>query len=278
MPARPSPDPRAPRADRPWALVTGASSGVGAEFARQLAARGYDVALVARRRERLDGLARELERRGAKTTVVVADLAVDGAAGALLAELDGRGVRPELLINNAGVGLYGGALGQSLEKVGAMLRLNVLALTDLALRLGSRMAERGAGLIVNVSSTASFQPDPWMAVYGASKAYVTSFSLALAEELAPKGVHVMALCPGPTRTEFNETAGVRAAHDAGWLYIGADRCVALALRGLDRRRRVVVTGWGNAIAAFFSRRAPLVLATRVSAWLLSPRAGERCER
>ena len=265
------PSPRIPSRKRAWALVTGASSGLGSEFARQLAAGGYDVVLVARRRDRLDDLAREVQLGGAEAIVIASDLAAEGAPAALLEALDARGVAPELLVNNAGVGLHGAAVDQPTDAVRAMLRLNVLALTELALAMGRKMAERGSGAIVNVSSTTSFQPDPWFAVYGASKAYVTSFSLALAEELAPRGVHVMALCPGPTRTEFNKTAGLRLAHDPAWAYMSAERCVATALRGLHRRRRVVVTGWGNRIAAFFSRRAPLGWATRVSALVLAPR-------
>jgi short-subunit dehydrogenase len=257
-------------ARRPWALVTGASSGLGEEFARQLAAQGYDVVLTARRRDRLERLAAEIEGRACAALVVESDLAAPGAAAALLRELEGRGIELDVLVNNAGVGLYGTAIEQPPAQVDAMLRLNVLALTELSLVVGRRMAERGAGAIVNVSSTAGFQPDPWFAAYGASKAYVTSFSLALAQELAPRGVRVLAHCPGPTRTEFNTAAGVRAARDADWLYMSAQRCVAIALGALRRRRRLVVTGWLNRIAAFLARRSPLALVTRVNAWLLAP--------
>jgi short-subunit dehydrogenase len=253
-----------------WALVTGASAGLGAEFARQLARDGWDVVLVARRRDRLDALAREIEQGGRKSLAVESDLAAPGAVQALLGELDARGIMPDLLVNNAGIGVHGPALEAAPERIDAMLRLNVLALTGLALALGRRMAARGSGAIVNVSSTASFQPDPWFAAYGATKAYVTSFSLALAQEVAARGVHVLACCPGPTRTEFNEAAGVQAAMDTDWLYLDAARCVAITLRALRRRRRLVVTGWLNRAAAFFARRAPLWLVTRVNGWLLRP--------
>jgi short-subunit dehydrogenase len=255
-----------------WAVVTGASAGLGVEFARQLAQQQYDVVLVARRRDRIEALAREIEQGGRRAVAIESDLAAPGAVGALVADLDARGVEPDLLVNNAGIGLHGPALDPLPERVETMLRLNVLALTELALALGKRMATRGAGAIVNVSSTASFQPDPWFAAYGATKAYVTSFSLALAQELAPRGVHVLTCCPGPTRTEFNETAGVRAAMDAGWLYMDAARCVAITLRALRRHRRLVITGWLNRIGAFFARRTPLWLVTRVNGWLMRPTA------
>ncbi len=261
-----------PSAASRWALVTGASAGLGVEFAKQLAAKGYDLVLLARRRERLEALAHELEQAGRKAEVIESDLAAAGAVGAALRALDARGIAVDLLVNNAGVGRYGPAIDQPPDQVDAMLRLNVLALTELSLALGRRMAQRGAGIILNVSSTASFQPDPWLAAYGASKAYVTSFSLALAQELAPRGVHVLTLCPGPTRTEFQAVAGVvQAARDADWLYMGAEECVRLALRALEHQRRLVVTGWLNRFAAMLARRSPLAMVTRVNGWLLAPK-------
>jgi short-subunit dehydrogenase len=131
------------------------------------------------------------------------------------------------------------------------------------------MAARGSGAILNVSSTASFQPNPYFAVYGATKAFVTSFSMALAYELRPRGVRVLAHCPGPTRTEFNDVADMRAG--AGdWLYMTAERCVAIGLRALERRRWLVVTGFLNWIASIFSRRSPMRLATLITARFMRP--------
>jgi short-subunit dehydrogenase len=253
-----------------WAVVTGASSGLGSEFAYRLARKGFDVALVARRRDRLLALASDVEALGRKAIVVESDLAAPGAVQALLRDLDAREVDVDLLVNNAGIGLYGVATEHTIEQVDGMLRLNVLAMTELALAVGRKMAERGSGAIINVSSTAGFQPQPYFATYAASKAYVTSFSLALAHELSTKGVHVLTHCPGPTRTEFNRVAGVRVARDADWAYMSPEKCVALALRALDRRQRLVVTGWLNAAAAFLARRSPLGLVTRVTAWLFAP--------
>jgi short-subunit dehydrogenase len=263
----------ATKAEPRWALVTGASSGLGSEFARQLAGKGYDVVLVARRRDRLEKLAAELLPRGRDAVVLAQDLAGAGAVTSLVQELGARGIAPELLVNNAGVGMYGLALDHSPARVEALLRVNVLALTELALALGRRMAERGSGGIINVSSTASLQPDPWLAVYGASKAYVTSFSMALAEELGPRGVRVLTLCPGLTDTEFNQTAGVHAAHDARWMYMSAAECVAIALRAAERKRRFVIAGWMNRIAAFAARHAPLTWVTRANGWLMAPKRG-----
>jgi short-subunit dehydrogenase len=253
-----------------WAVVTGASAGLGAEFVRQLAKRGHDIVLVARRRERLEALAREVEKSDAvKTEIVEADLAAPGATAALVKKLDDLGVVVEVLVNNAGVGLYGFAIDQSIEKSTAMIELNVVALTELSLAFARKMAERGSGGILNVSSTASFQPDPYFAVYGATKAYVTSFSVALACEVKSRGVRVLAHCPGPTRTEFNDVADVRADASA-LLYMSPERCVAIGLRALERGKWVVVTGWINAIAAFFSRRSPLRLAAPVAGYLMRP--------
>jgi|HubBroStandDraft_1064217.scaffolds.fasta_scaffold10133_3 uncharacterized protein len=258
-------------APRRTALITGASSGMGVEFARQLGRRGYAVVLVARRRERLETLASELSAQGGSSVVIAADLSAAGAAPRLVTELDARGVAPDLLVNNAGVGLYGPVLGHAPDRVASMLRLNIMALTELALLLGRRMAERGSGAILNVSSTSSFQPDPWVAVYGASKAFVTSFSLALGEELAPHGVRVLTFCPGLTRTEFDAVAEVRAARSADWMYMSAEDSVKVALRALDRGRRLKIAGWMNRLVAFFARRAPLVLTARVNARLLAPK-------
>jgi short-subunit dehydrogenase len=255
------------------ALVTGASSGIGQEFARLLARRGYALVLVARRRERLEALSNELQAAGRASTVIAADLGQPGAAAKLLGELEARRLEPELLVNNAGIGLYGSALEHPPERVEAMLRLNVVALTELALAFGAKMAGRGSGSIINISSTAGLQPDPWLAAYGATKAYVTSFSLALAEELAPRGVRVLTVFPGLTRTEFDSVAGVRAGKNADWMYMSAEQCAAIALRALEKNRRLVIPGRLDRVIAFFARRAPFRLVTRVNAWLLAPKAG-----
>src|SRR5258706_15422839 len=190
------------RSAKGWALVTGASSGLGVEFARQLAARGHGVILVARRRDRLEEVAAELRAKYRVDALVFErDLGVAGAATHLVAELDSRGITPEVLINNAGFGIHGTAIDVPIERATAMIQLNITALTELTIAVGAKMAMRGTGGILNVSSIGAFQATPTFAVYAAAKAYVASFSQAIARELAPRGVRVTALCPGPTRPE-----------------------------------------------------------------------------
>ena len=231
-------------ADR-WALVTGASSGIGAEFARQLAARGMHLVLCARRRELMEQLSEELHtRHGARCEIVAADLSDPAAPQAVLGEIRGRDISPELLVNNAGFGLSGDAAGMDVGRVMEMIRLNVGALTELTYSVLPGMLERRHGAIVNVASVAAFQPVAYMAAYAASKSYVLHLSEALWAEVRDRGVTVTALCPGITRTEFFDVAGV-----PGWLkkYRSQtpEQVVRAALRGLEKRRQYVVSGWAN---------------------------------
>jgi short-subunit dehydrogenase len=257
---------------RGWALITGASSGLGAEFARQLAAKGYDVALTARRRDRLDALAREIaSAHGVSTLVIEADLAKREGPATIVAALDQRALVPELLVNNAGYGMHGPALEADVGRTVEMIDLNVRALTELSFVIGRKMATRGHGAIVNVASTAAFQPDPWFAAYGATKAYVLSFSLALAHELGPRGVGVTCHCPGPTKTEFFEAGGVHVHLNEGFI-MSAQDCVAVAVRGVERKKRLAIAGFMNAIAAWLSRVSPLWIVVPFSGWLMRPAA------
>ncbi len=254
-----------------WALVTGASAGLGAEFARQLAARGHDVVLTARRRDRMEKLAAELRaKHGVQALVVESDLGIPGGASKLAAEVDAQGIVPSVLLNNAGFGAHGDALAVPVERVTEMLHLNVTALTELTLIFGRKMATRGSGAILNVASTAAFQPTPYFAAYAATKAYVSSFSQAVAYELAPRGVRVTALCPGATRTEFFEAGDVRV--DVGPLMMSAERCVRIGLDAMDRGRPIVVAGWANAISAWIARVLPFWMIVPVGAFVMRPRA------
>lgn len=238
-----------------WALVTGASSGIGAEFAARLAGRGMHLVLAARRTERMNALAEELvTKHGTKCHIVTIDLAAPDAAAKLMAEIEKQGVEIELLVNNAGVGLIGEIETTSLTDVQRMLRLNINTLTDLTYGVLPGMLERGHGAVINVSSVAGFQPVAFMAAYAASKSYVLHFSEALWAEARSRGVTVMALCPGVTETEFFETAGA-----PGWLerhsFQTPFKVVKAAMRALEKRRQYVIPGWKDYLVSLLVRLA-----------------------
>jgi hypothetical protein len=241
-------------------LVTGASAGLGAEFARQCRARGDELVLVARRRERLEALAAEL----GSAHVIAADLAEPGAAGRLLAEVAGLGLEVDTLINNAGFGLSGGFAESSPERLVEMIDLNVRALTELCRLVLPGMAERRNGAILNVASTAAFQAGPNMAVYYASKAYVLSLTEAIHQEMKGKGVKVTALCPGPTATEFFEVAE-SAGSTLAKMATDPVAVVRAGLNGLERNSAIVIPGVTNKIGAFGTRLMPRAALRRIVA-------------
>jgi len=252
---------------RETALITGASSGIGLELARAAAADGFDLVLVARNREALEALARELhEAHGTEVRVVAKDLAAPLAPAEIFAELAGAGVRVEVLANNAGVGTWGRF--DELDPEGEMrtVRVNVAALTHLTALLLPEMVRRGRGRVLNVASTAGFQPGPLMATYYASKAYVLSFSEALAAELAGTGVTVTVLCPGPTRSDFQRRAGMHRVRIAsGTLAMQSCATVARAgWRGMKHGKRVVVPGWINKALVQSVRFGPRRLVSAIS--------------
>ncbi|MDN3310278.1 SDR family NAD(P)-dependent oxidoreductase [Microbacterium oryzae] len=245
-------------------LITGASSGLGAEFAAQLAARGSDLVLVARRKDRLRELADRLERdHRVRVRVVPLDLAAADAATALRERLEADGVRIDGLVNNAGFGMRGALAEADPERLDAMVRTNVGALAALTREfLPDILAARGA--LVNVASTAAYQPCPGMAAYGASKAFVLSFTEAIAEETRGSGARVLAISPGPTRTEFFDEIGTRAA--AFRRQQSVDEVVRRALSALDAPAGApsVVSGRLNALAAGVVRLLPRRAALRIS--------------
>lgn len=234
---------------RPVTLITGASAGLGVEFARQCAARGEPLALVARRRDRMEKLAAEL---GGEIHVFAADLAKEGAAASLIAELEAEGLSVGTLINNAGFGLGGPFAARPLDRLSEMIELNIRALTELCHLVLPGMRARGAGAILNVASTAAFQPGPNMAVYYASKAYVLSFTEALHHELKDSGIRVSALCPGPTHSEFSDVADSHSP-TLERMKMPAAPVVTAGLDGLDRNKAVVVPGIKNKIGAQMNR-------------------------
>jgi hypothetical protein len=251
------------------ALVTGASSGIGEEFARQLAARGHDITLVARRTNRLQALARELrQRHTVKVTVNTADLATSAGRAPVAAMLRTKG--PWLLVNNAGFGTRGRFVDLDPEREAEEVELNVVALHELtaAVTAGNVAARQGA--VVNVASTAAYQALPYMATYAATKAFVLHFTEALAIELQGTGARAMALCPGPTRTEFDEVAGISVLFDKS-LPMSAAAVVRSALRTLDRGHTICVPGAHNLVLAQGNRLVPRAVVRRLVGTIFEPR-------
>ena len=242
------------------ALVTGASAGLGVEFARQLAKRGHRLVLVARRKERLEKLAKELGNARA----VAIDLSKANAAAKLIADLEEKGEVVDLLVNNAGFGLIGRFAELDAKRLRQMIDLNVGVLTDLCRAVAPGMIERESGGIINVASTAAFQPGPKMAVYFATKAFVLSFTEALHEELRPNGIKVSCLCPGPTHTEFGEVAGFGGNGMFDHVAMGPVEVVEKGLAGLDKNRAVVVPGWMNKVTAASNRFAPRSVVRKIA--------------
>lgn len=241
-----------------WALITGASSGIGAEFASQLAGRGMHLILAARRKDKMTELATNLNtRHGTRCHIVAIDLSEPDSSRRLFEEIQRLQVEVELLVNNAGIGLIGQIQSTSPEDVRRLLNLNLMTLADLTYRVLPGMMNRGHGAIVNMSSQAAFQPVAFMATYAASKSFILHFSEALWAEVRSRGVTVTAVCPGVTRTDFFDKAGA-----PGWLEkhtsVTPAKVVRSALRAMEKRRQYVVTGWKNyfltLLVRFMTRR------------------------
>jgi short-subunit dehydrogenase len=242
------------------ALVTGASAGLGVDFARQLSTRGHRLVLAARRKDRIEALAKELGN--ARATAI--DLSKSNAAAKLMADLEASGETVDLLVNNAGFGLIGSFAELDAKRQREMIDLNVSTLTDLCRAVAPRMIERKSGGILNVASIAAFQPGPKMVVYFATKAFVLSLTEALHEELKPHGVRVSCLCPGPTRTEFGDLAGFRGNGLFNRLAMNSPEVVAAGLKGLDKNRAVVIPGIVNWIVSTSTRFTPRPMARKIA--------------
>ncbi|MGI8631510.1 MAG: SDR family NAD(P)-dependent oxidoreductase [Solirubrobacterales bacterium] len=241
------------------ALVTGASSGIGAELARGLARRGHAVVLVARRRGRLEALAEELsDEHGVATTVISADLADPGDRDAMVALIDEKGLEISILANNAGLGDFGPFAEADRERLLQMGRVNVEAVVDLTSRYLGPMVERGEGAVIMIASGAAHQPLPGFAAYAATKAHVLALSEALHAEASAAGVTVTAVCPGPVHTEFGKSAGVGDAESGvpEPLWTESDQIAEAALEGADAGDRVVNPGLGIGVAATAGRFVP----------------------
>jgi short-subunit dehydrogenase len=239
------------------ALVTGASSGIGVAFARQLAAMGADLVITARRADKLDKLAAELgERHGVKVHVVVLDLSEPGAAERLHAETEGAGRAVDVLINNAGGGSHRYFVDTRWARVAEQIQLNLVALAQLTHLFVHDMLRRGGGYILNVSSIGAYTPTPTFATYAASKAFVRDFTEALAFELADTPVRLCCLCPGGTLTEFHEAAGQKLPAIYKVAFESAEACAKTGLSALFRGRRNVVSGLFNKISMWLLRFLP----------------------
>jgi short-subunit dehydrogenase len=255
------------------ALVTGASSGIGAAYAHALRARGERLVLVARRADRLARLAAELGGDGWAVPIPL-DLRAADSVSRLREEVASRGLVVDLLVNNAGLGHTAPFEEQPPDVLRAMIDVNVRAVVELTHAFLPGMKERRRGRIVNVASNAAFQPVPFLTVYAATKAFVLSFSEGLAEELRGSGVVAQALCPGLTRTEFLDVAGTHEGlRVTRTPMLSAEEVVEASLRGLDRGSLRVVTGWTNRLAVFAQRFVPAFLPRRVAAELHRPTAG-----
>lgn len=258
---------------RPLALVTGASSGIGADLARELARNGHDLVLTARRVEPMRALAAELSALGAASTVITADLSKPGAAAALAADISSRGLVLDVLINNAGLGAGGPFHESDPVRVSEMLYVNIVALTELTRALLPGMVARGRGRVMFVASTAGFQPGPSMAVYSASKAYVLSLGEAISYELRGTGVTLTTLCPGATQTEFTEVANTGTSVLFASPLASVMSSPEVARQGyhaLAAGKRVHITGLINKMVAMSGRYSPRAISLPVTSAILKP--------
>ena len=254
-------------------LITGASSGIGEVFARKLAARGRNVLLVARSEDKLVTLCNELGRSNSiRAQYVALDLSKPESPARLFEEADKRGLTVDLLINNAGFGSMGEFSKLDLARELNMVDLNIKSLVDLTHRFLGPMIDRKQGAIINVASTAAFQPVPFMATYAGTKAFVLSFSEALWEENRSHGVHVMALCPGVTETNFFEAA--HGKKPPARVSQTPEEVVDVALRGLARGKSSVISGWMNLFMVESERLVPRSLVTRLAGRMMRAEHGD----
>ncbi|MCV7092695.1 SDR family NAD(P)-dependent oxidoreductase [Mycobacterium interjectum] len=248
------------------AVITGASSGLGAIFADQLARRGHSLVLAGRDETRLEAVAHRINQNA---ELVVGDLGTDQGTSDLIDHLANRDV--DILVNNAGFGTYGPFAEVDAERERELVAVNVDALVRLTHAVLPGMLARGRGGILNVASTIAFQPGPYQATYGASKAFVLSLSQALWAETRGTGVTVTALCPGPTRTGFVDALGEDVSHTAVYRRLAApEPVVAAGLKALDKGRSVVVPGWRNRFTSTFARLGPGSVSARVVGRMLRP--------
>jgi uncharacterized protein len=251
------------------ALVTGASSGIGAEITRQLAARKIDLIVAARRKDRLEALAQELRaKEGVRVDVVACDLGRPEGARQLFEEVSKVRKDVSILVNNAGFGLQNKVLDHTLEELEAQLQVNVVSLTALTRMFAAEMKAAGRGYILQLSSIGAFQPTPMYAAYSAAKCYVLSFSFAMNRELAGTGVSITSTCPGFTVTEFHDVAGHKKTGLMNLMSMPAARVADISLRAMFARRPKVVPGLLNKLNSFIIELLPRSLATAIAGTLM----------
>jgi uncharacterized protein len=244
-------------------LITGASSGIGMELARLFAADKSHLVLLARSQDKLEALAQELRRNDVQVLVLPKDLTRSSAPQEIFDHLTSQGVRVDIVVNNAGFGALGSVANLPIERQLDMIQVNVTALTNLTRLFLPGMIERGRGGVLNVGSTAGFQPGPNMAVYYATKAYVLSFTEALAEELVGSGVKAVCLAPGPTATRFGANSGMEKSIIFKLGQMDARTVAETGYRGFRRGRVIVVPGWKNKLGAFAVRLGPRFVVRRL---------------
>ncbi len=255
-----------------WALITGASSGIGEEYARQFAALGMNLIIAARREDRLNALAAELQDRYSVTVAVLpVDLLADGQPAGLLEQVRQLGHPVEVLINNAGFGILSRVSQTEPAQASEMIALNIKVLATLTYELLPDLLARGSGTVINIASVAAFQPIVYMPVYAATKAFVLHFSESLWAEVRDRGVHVLAVCPGPTKSEFFDLAGMN-----GWYtklsHTPAD-VVGATLRAMKRKKNFTVVGWLNRLVAVSPRVTARRVVIKLSERIMRPDRG-----
>jgi short-subunit dehydrogenase len=253
-----------------WALVTGASSGLGASFARDLASRGCNLVVTARREDRLNALQEEIiEQHRVSVKTIPLDLTLPTAPENLYDQIEAAGISVDVLINNAGFGIYGEFLQTDWTRHREMLQLNILAVTHLTLLIVRDMAARNSGYILNVASYGAYQPSPMFATYGASKSYVLNFSEALHDELKGTQVKCTAISPGPVVTEFQQIAGQKPTHPLiRFGKIEPARVTRIGIDAVLAGRASVIPGWKITLLVWSSQLAPRRLATFITGWLM----------
>ncbi len=247
------------------ALVTGASSGIGAEIAKELAREGANVVLVARRVERLEALAKEIkDAYGVEAKALAFDLGEPNAAQSLFDQTEGAGLEVDVLVNNAGFGAYDEFVNVDWDRYAAMIQLNIVALTQASRVWLPKMIARRHGYLMNIASVGAYTPCPTFGVYAATKAYVRNLTEAIGFELKGTGVNAICVSPGGTRTEFVDAAGQSVKKTGEMAMMGADECAKIAVRKMLAGRRNVITGFMNALSMFIMRFLPRPLITWIA--------------